>query len=1158
MAEDWPRASLLDDKASNHSTVPLFNDGSIPKRGLVRRISRDETKDRVSEIKREIRRKESLTERVVAFNEKLQRSDPYDQEQIIWRLLDAYDFRKDLSFWLELANVRQRLNGVEGIRLIWKAIRTGGLGLPAVGASADALWTQLLRLGFEDAEILKEVFIYARQQKEASSQTWSKLYAAVLCHHIQKVPGKVWICHMRLYKHFPPTSHQFQQLLRFSLHDENLRQIYLRMHESFPYIRLYDFAIPQLCRQGLYATATTWHEKLIRRGDYPSDARQAEPVLRYLALNGDKNRLMEYTRLMVEAGVSFAAYRDKDIRLPSFISRDIVRPPLGHVEEIPEKKFSDGFCARLFATKVFSLDTVINSLVFLGVQEIGPQALREMASREIFHDPYHLALQARLDQLREVGILTDDSVFCVVVCKLVAEEKDHLLRNVISCDLHSDTFEDHELQESLLPHYQEQCDTTAFTRTIMILTAKVPERLLETKQLNYVLRAFLTRRDIPGVMRTIDKMREQHIQLETKSTMHMRKTMLSHRNIGRRPATTEELDLLIRIWQDVLCSDGFIPPNAWTEILRRLGMSGRLLAFERLALWLAAWYSSPEFRASQTCNSFGKYRKSAFPHPLMSIDLKPSNHLHPLSILFPRSLQQGIIAWGFQCSPSSQDRGQGRPDWTWGLSLLRKLREANVHVLTPVVAKAFKLRLLTMFGHDSTATVENMVAKAKGYGKKGRENIAIQFDRLQLSSPNKYQPLVEVDSNQQQRPRQPTPKKKAKINRRHRQSITFTAGNEIDRAEIDKPTKKYLNPLFTLTEVNPSVSVFSDWTRVWSTHCDFTKIAQGSYGAVFRIQSKAQPGTFTIGKLIPLQARTGWGSKSKEFTTIGAARNEVALLAAFDQLHGFVQFRKAEVLQGCLPTALELPSVVFDATQEEDDISPRWIGACSNPTQLWLFLEMSDAGTDLETVLTKNLPHNPIDTLRDRKRYIPAVQVRDIFWQVASALALAEKKFTFEHRDLHLGNICLTRHREPPADDSRELWTSTPIVLVTIIDYTLSRAIIDPQDEEARPLFNDLSKDPVLFEGTGAGQYDVYRQMRLVLKDDWDQFEPLTNVYWLSHLLDLLMERKPEGRQSSLDTELWNRLADLNDCLTDDKEKRFSSAQDVVRYCEGDAAKGKK
>ncbi|KAL9026190.1 MAG: hypothetical protein Q9196_005102 [Gyalolechia fulgens] len=438
-----------------------------------------------------------------------------------------------------------------------------------------------------------------------------------------------------------------------------------------------------------------------------------------------------------------------------------------------------------------------------------------------------------------------------------------------------------------------------------------------------------------------------------------------------------------------------------------------------------------------------------------------------------------------------------------------------------------------------------MVTKAKGYGKRGKENIAIQFNKLQLSSPTRYQTLEDVDTT------------KAKINKHHRQSITFTVGDEIDQADMDKPTKKHLTPLFSLFEVNSSISIFSDWARVWSTHCDFTKIAQGTYGAVFRIQSKAQPGTFTIGKLIPLQARTGWGSKTKEFTTIVAARNEVAFLATLDELHGFVQFRKAEVLQGPLPTALELPSTVFDATLDADVISPRWTGACRNSEQLWLFLEMSDAGIDLETALTKNLPQNPIQTSRNRTRSIQPVHIRDIFWQVASALALAEKKFFFEHRDLHLGNICLTHVQGPLPDGGLELWTNTPTVLVTIIDYTLSRAAIPSLAYELGPIFNNLSDDPVLFEGAGAGQYDVYRQMRSVLKDRWQRFEPLTNVYWLTHLLELLLERKPDGRQSPANTQLWNRLEDLKDRLIGNDKTKFRSARDIVRYCEG-ATKGRK
>ncbi|KAL8716687.1 MAG: hypothetical protein Q9225_006007 [Loekoesia sp. 1 TL-2023] len=456
-----------------------------------------------------------------------------------------------------------------------------------------------------------------------------------------------------------------------------------------------------------------------------------------------------------------------------------------------------------------------------------------------------------------------------------------------------------------------------------------------------------------------------------------------------------------------------------------------------------------------------------------------------------------------------------------------------------------------------TATVESMATKAKAYGRRGKENIAIQFDRLQISSPNRYHPLADVDGNEQRRLQPPSPPKKAKKNRRHRKSLTYSSGNEIDRAKIDKKTKDYLRPLLDLVVVTSSVLAISDWARVWSTHCNFLKIAQGTYGAVFRIESKAQPGTFTIGKLIPLKARVGWGSRTTDFTTVDAAANEVSFLSKLDQLPGFVQFRKAEVLYGRLPVALELASADFDAAQEEGDIPGRWILACSNSMQLWLFLEMSDAGTDLETVLAQNIPHGPYQVTHDGKTYLSAVQIRDIFWQVASALALAEKGFSFEHRDLHLGNICLTRPGNPVQDGGLELWTNKPAVLVTIIDYTLSRGTVGPHEVDF-PYCNDLSKDPVLFEGTGAQQYDIYRQMRSYLQDEWIKYEPITNVLWLTHLLVLLMRRVPKTHRPLEHMHLWNDLVGLKNCLeVNDTERKFGSAQDVVRYCEAGKSKRK-
>lgn len=689
---------------SSHSTAksPRFSltDSSYSSSGLLKSVWRTETDHKASNIKEKQCHQDLDCEPQRGLSQYVQSTDADYGEQVLWRLLDADEYHNNFNIWFDLAQNRGRAHGLEGIRIVWRALSKRRLYLPTTGRTADELWTYFLDLGFKDPEVLEEILLHASKQKESQDRAWPDLYAVVVGHYLRVQPDDAWSCHMRLHKQFSPSSQQFGQLLALALHDEKLRQKYLSMHAFFPHIHIYDCAIPQLCRQGLYATAVRWHEKLIKRGDCPSDARIAEPVLRYLAVNNDQTRLKESIRSMVENGVSFAAYRDKNIKVPLFISRDIVMPPLGNPNKEPEKKISDGFCARLFATKFFSIDIVIGSLVFLGAEEIGPQALREMAARELDQAPYHRAVQARLDQLKENGIFTGDSTFSIMVRKFIAERRDDLLRAVISCDLHSDTFEDQDLQESLLPRYQEQGDTTAFTRTITILTAKLPERLVESKRWNYVLRSFLTRRDIPGITKTIEKMQELHVVVETKSIMLMRQTMLSPRNPGHRPLSTKELDMLIRVWKSVLCSGSFIPPKAWTEILRRLGMSGQLQAFESLALWLANWYSSPGFRESQLC-VFGRkhHTTEILHHPLMSIDLKPSDPQHPFQTLFPRSLQQGIVAWGFQHTNLNQIPDRGNPDWSWGIALLRTLRSVhNVHIPTPLVAKAFKMRLLTIFG----------------------------------------------------------------------------------------------------------------------------------------------------------------------------------------------------------------------------------------------------------------------------------------------------------------------------------------------------------------------------------------------------------------------------------------------------------------------------
>ncbi|KAL8960204.1 MAG: hypothetical protein Q9193_003046 [Seirophora villosa] len=443
------------------------------------------------------------------------------------------------------------------------------------------------------------------------------------------------------------------------------------------------------------------------------------------------------------------------------------------------------------------------------------------------------------------------------------------------------------------------------------------------------------------------------------------------------------------------------------------------------------------------------------------------------------------------------------------------------------------------------------MAKTKAYGKQSSNNIVLQLERLNIKSPNKdykredRQPQAIVDENAEGAPE----RLKVKRNKKHRKSLIFDRCDDIKTVNVDGKTKRHLDPLTCLSEVSTAVLDFADWFRVWTSHCNFIKIAQGTYGAVFRIESKAEPGTFTIGKLMPLQAPSGFGSKTKDFTAPVAGHNEVLLLSRLDELPGFVQFRKAETLIGVLPAALQTASAEFDAAHE-DDITTWWTRACSNSTQLWLFLEMTDAGTDLEAVITKQVAFRPS---APTSQALTVTEIRDIFWQVASALALAEQRFEFEHRDLHLGNICLTFPKEIVSDSGYALWTNKASILVTIIDYTLSRACVS--SSVLSPTYNDLEKDSALFQGSGLPQYDVYRDMRSESGGDWASYRPRTNVLWLHHLLLTLLE-KADTHRGPGQIQLARDLAELKQWMSENNGKStLGNAQDVVRYCEANGRK---
>lgn len=267
---------------------------------------------------------------------------------------------------------------------------------------------------------------------------------------------------------------------------------------------------------------------------------------------------------------------------------------------------------------------------------------------------------------------------------------------------------------------------------------------------------------------------------------------------------------------------------------------------------------------------------------------------------------------------------------------------------------------------------------------------------------------------------------------------------------------------------------------------------------------------------------------------------ELKALAQMALVEGFVEFRSARVLRGGLPGVLKGVEREWAERNVDDGDGVR---RRYEKGQMWLLVEMSDAGTDLETLLKRGFPDGTLLHKAEAGAELAIRQTWDIFWGTAEALARGEALASFEHRDLHPGNICISRRKtnsdvEDPMDESTVSVRKFTDLEVTIIDYTLSRARLEngeilANSMEDGSIFEQSSEDE-----TDARQFDLYRCMRELMennhnnektntnghdktKDDsrvkskWYSFVPKTNVLWLYHILRYLLDHT-EAFQSCL------------------------------------------
>lgn len=246
--------------------------------------------------------------------------------------------------------------------------------------------------------------------------------------------------------------------------------------------------------------------------------------------------------------------------------------------------------------------------------------------------------------------------------------------------------------------------------------------------------------------------------------------------------------------------------------------------------------------------------------------------------------------------------------------------------------------------------------------------------------------LASFESNAPQK----TPLKGRRAQRKNRPTARRSSGliHDIKAGAYVRPI---LNEALS-TIASQSIQKFSTWASRSATMFHVAKLAEGSYGEVYKLHLREETCRPAVSKsklaklkaygdgvfkVVPLRAQSGPGSK--KFTSIEEIVSEVKMLKYLDPIPGFARFREIHVVQGRFPESFQGAWDHYKKTKN-DCLNPNPSSKKAYPdTQLWAIVEMDDAGCELEKFSWSSI-----------------FQIYDIFWGVAMALARAEEYALFE------------------------------------------------------------------------------------------------------------------------------------------------------------------
>lgn len=380
----------------------------------------------------------------------------------------------------------------------------------------------------------------------------------------------------------------------------------------------------------------------------------------------------------------------------------------------------------------------------------------------------------------------------------------------------------------------------------------------------------------------------------------------------------------------------------------------------------------------------------------------------------------------------------------------------------------------------------------------------------------------------------PTPNETSREKLKHKlrastslMSLTRYNGFSTLAVPVEEHNLSQMEKLLSLCQT-PTVMDFRSYVNRACEKGEIFKLNEAKYSEVY-----TQNDTSRIYKIIP------FGNGELDQSPIQDILQELGIAKMLMHLEGFVSIEDVAVVKGKYPKYL---IDRWDQYKLYNNTSATERPNKYTDDQMYCIIVENHAGTDLERYHLKSW-----------------IDAEAIFWQTVVALAQAEEKYQFEHRDLHWGNIVIsenptetenlrntvdlsdTSYLSEPFGDKlieeirNQIKISSPL-RITLIDFTLSRA----NSPEGYVIHTRMDQ-PEFFRGKGDYQFDVYRLMRANVMSssrsasyrsfsahsedipnlppspsvhsfregvDWSTYSPQSNVLWLHYLLEKLLKHK--------------------------------------------------